>query len=950
MARVNFQGSNIGDGDFREIQISDNSEQVAKRNQRYIEDLKTQRDAQTAVDSQYIIDAERALRGEETSREKEAQRQLTAARTIANQQIKSLQAQAKEIESITGRRANITGKDEPKVDSWLEFVTNTSKKAAEMYQGVQQAENAFQWDQGIAKAHMFGATWDDVAWNRRWADSGIIGASKDQLAAMAEANGADPTYVEMLRSGNKHFANATKHALAKDMLKASTDVFQQELINNGEKTVDIRDPNGESRTIPLNQIDRANAAEVQQAYYQWLPDHIRQQGFGDASSEFLNAGLQEAKQGYDQLIGQIRSNEISRSKKERMEGAAAIFKTDQTPIAFKGVVVSLQNNDPRLTSNEAHEKAINSMADLSDFPDQSAVDSILDNTIVAGGASLRQAYAGAVQEMQAQRVTNLNNQFAESEARRESEENGRIEQLYAARDADYADDGQVNQINNEWLEQRAVEAEQRGFTQEAKVARSLKSQTVDGMQQKAMTDQWDTILAEGGYLDPRMVLKSGVDDATQAKYIKLANQSIQTAVPEDALQSFKRIAEKRLKLQVKKDYTKDEVMHESVDFALEVAMQEFQNDYVTALKSGKTNAEAMQYARQAFYDELKDEKGRYAVAELKVGRAPYPQHMPLYGKSFKPVDDVTAEFSSTFKAEGNAAYRIPQESLRPGIEASLTKLNNRGTFNYPLAINKMAMMSGGAYSPLDVYRMQAEALGIELPPAFEQAEEVELSVGPEYKKYLSYKPSPIRTDIAVISTGEDPIYSKVIPPAVAEDKAFQAEVSAVAKRLGISANDLYAVMGFETGGTFNPGIRNAAGSGATGLIQFMASTAKGLGTSTDALSRMSRVEQMQYVEKYLSNKGIRGGSLSDIYMAVLFPAAVGKGDDFVLFGRGAMAGYEGRAYDQNRGLDLDGSGSVTKAEAASKVFNYRDKYNAANPWRDPRNMTPAVAKYQSEVN
>ena len=37
-----------------------------------------------------------------------------------------------------------------------------------------------------------------------------------------------------------------------------------------------------------------------------------------------------------------------------------------------------------------------------------------------------------------------------------------------------------------------------------------------------------------------------------------------------------------------------------------------------------------------------------------------------------------------------------------------------------------------------------------------------------------------------------------------------------------------AVMSFETGGTFDPGIRNAAGSGATGLIQFMPSTAAGL--------------------------------------------------------------------------------------------------------------------------
>ena len=131
----------------------------------------------------------------------------------------------------------------------------------------------------------------------------------------------------------------------------------------------------------------------------------------------------------------------------------------------------------------------------------------------------------------------------------------------------------------------------------------------------------------------------------------------------------------------------------------------------------------------------------------------------------------------------------------------------------------------------------------------------------------------------------------------------------MASRLGVSEADLMAVMSFETGGTFDPGIRNAAGSGATGLIQFMPSTAQGLGTTTEALAGMSRTQQLQYVEKYLSNKGVRGGNLSDLYMAVLFPAAVGKSDDFVLFGNGAMSGYTGRAYEQNRGLDRNGDGS-----------------------------------------
>ena len=158
---------------------------------------------------------------------------------------------------------------------------------------------------------------------------------------------------------------------------------------------------------------------------------------------------------------------------------------------------------------------------------------------------------------------------------------------------------------------------------------------------------------------------------------------------------------------------------------------------------------------------------------------------------------------------------------------------------------------------------------------------------------------------------------------VPDDQSFKDSVSATAKRLGISEDDLYAVMAFETGGTFNPAEKNKAGSGATGLIQFMPSTAEGLGTTTDELAKMSRTEQMKYVEKFLSNKGISGKGLSDVYMAVLFPAAVGKPDDFVLFGKGAMSGYTGTAYEQNRGLDANNDGSITKAEASAKVQQYK---------------------------
>jgi len=82
------------------------------------------------------------------------------------------------------------------------------------------------------------------------------------------------------------------------------------------------------------------------------------------------------------------------------------------------------------------------------------------------------------------------------------------------------------------------------------------------------------------------------------------------------------------------------------------------------------------------------------------------------------------------------------------------------------------------------------------------------------------------------------------------DDYFLARVSDMCTELDMHCMGVLSVMDYETGGTFNPSKKNMAGSGAVGLIQFMPSTAKDLGTSVQKLSRMTKEEQMDYVGEY----------------------------------------------------------------------------------------------------
>lgn len=124
---------------------------------------------------------------------------------------------------------------------------------------------------------------------------------------------------------------------------------------------------------------------------------------------------------------------------------------------------------------------------------------------------------------------------------------------------------------------------------------------------------------------------------------------------------------------------------------------------------------------------------------------------------------------------------------------------------------------------------------------------------------------------------------------------------------------LMGCMAFESAHTFSPDIRNAAGSGAVGLIQFMPATALDLGTTVENLALLSAESQLFYVFRYFQRYASRVQTFEDSYAAILLPSAIGKPNDTVLFTNGTAA------YRQNAGLDANNDGKITKLEACSRV-------------------------------
>lgn len=151
------------------------------------------------------------------------------------------------------------------------------------------------------------------------------------------------------------------------------------------------------------------------------------------------------------------------------------------------------------------------------------------------------------------------------------------------------------------------------------------------------------------------------------------------------------------------------------------------------------------------------------------------------------------------------------------------------------------------------------------------------------------------------------------------DQGFLDSLESMCGRLNMNCMAVLSVMHYETGGSFRPDIKNP-NSSATGLIQFMGSTARKLETTTEDLSKMSQVEQLKYVENYFNLIKDNFDEVDylnpkNVALAVFYPRAIGQGDDYVIAEDGRSK-LDDRILKVNK--DHNGDGKITADEYTGK--------------------------------
>lgn len=168
------------------------------------------------------------------------------------------------------------------------------------------------------------------------------------------------------------------------------------------------------------------------------------------------------------------------------------------------------------------------------------------------------------------------------------------------------------------------------------------------------------------------------------------------------------------------------------------------------------------------------------------------------------------------------------------------------------------------------------------------------------------------------------------------DSNFYHKLLEVSSNVGMRPEDILNIMAIESG------LDPAAGhsGGATGLVQFMPDTLKGLGYhgTSDSFKEVSAVEQLTYVEKWMKsiismNGGKHPKSVSQYYVGNFLPVAlrlpgIQKEDPNTII----VAKHPTRAhlpgvsikremlfYNSNTGLDKDKNGAITYGDIQAVV-------------------------------
>lgn len=176
-----------------------------------------------------------------------------------------------------------------------------------------------------------------------------------------------------------------------------------------------------------------------------------------------------------------------------------------------------------------------------------------------------------------------------------------------------------------------------------------------------------------------------------------------------------------------------------------------------------------------------------------------------------------------------------------------------------------------------------------------------------------------------------------VPGIYRVDPTFLRALAAMVDRHGWDIDGIAGVISHESG--FNAAAHTPIpGQTATGLIQFIESTARQLGTTTDALRTMSPLQQLPYVERFFQRTIRQIPQAPESYILATYGRAdlVNAPDDLAIDHATSDDPAEAERYRVNSALDAGGKGWISVGDLRASLRRVLARANG-----DRLSITPA---------
>jgi len=915
---------------------ADNSRKIQEQGEAYIRQLKDIRDAETARELTQLNEYEKTVEKGQRWATDVAEQRRSQAMAVAQYKVESLRQQQQRSEAITGSKSNFQGGSG--ANKWLKFVTGLSETATTMYGEYAKEQKKIDQIEGRNLAALFPHTSDQAGFTHQLGTSSIISADADTLAAVAASQGANAETVEAIRGSNSTRLNEVKHALAKRSGQQAINAFQESLVKDNGYTIML-----DGQEVPLNELPSQDTITLTKAWTQFMPEYFNKAGFGKASNEFLGAGVSIAQQSWTEWMGGKRDAELSALQSNRDGEAQTIFTTD---IGIKGSEVKATLGYFNYQFNQSggdYRAAVTSTLDMlsntalvSDQQFEAALDAPMgDANNPNDKRSIRDRFPQLVKDAREKRANDIGQTIQAASIQKRADAKKLEDQLREGYLADLGDNGLIDQPP-EVLRQKAAEYRLLGpeYKGVADMLDSLIPQTANAQLDSQLIEQWTEAEANGS-LTTWMVMSSGASKEVKRQWSEKANASSAALPGKAQIDQFQKYASITLSERVKFAPGSGQVQGRDLALKEREAMAIFKQDYKIARLGGKSEQEAYAYAEGRFNTEFDrgtgpTATGRYALTDesvkdengvIRPGR--YKTDIQAVEMLENPMAPVIAAFKDTPAQQVITQPIVPKETL----DVLVNQANTKGMIPaMPPMVVKMSDLSGGRFSPLQILQAQIEAHGLAPLPEniVNPATEAQMSVNPEMQKFLNYKPSLTRTDVAMVGSGQEPIYMQTTDTQEQVKAIFSSRESPQAEYDAINAGK---------GGDRPGGATRHLGKPLTQMTLGEVKQYQNLPMGDP--KGIFAVGKYQFIPETLAIAAEEAGITDDM----LFNEAVQDRIFFVhLDTRGAYQPWE-QWWIQQGGPHL-----ALTAEEKNVIAAFRAAYDPSKPWRQAKNTNPELVK------